>query len=47
MITSPISSRNLEEAGIHTITFKEAWDVYNNPITTEIQFVVDESLTLT
>lgn len=35
-------------AGLHTITFK-AWDVYNNPITTEIQFVVvgDESITLT
>jgi hypothetical protein len=39
--------RNLE-VGLHTITFK-AWDVYNNPITTEIQFVVvgDESITLT
>jgi hypothetical protein len=39
--------RNLA-AGLHTITFK-AWDVYNNPITTEIQFVVvgDESITLT
>ncbi|MFV8341328.1 type IX secretion system sortase PorU [Flavobacterium sp. XS2P39] len=34
--------------GFHTITFK-AWDVYNNPILTEIQFVVvgDETLTLT
>ncbi|MEZ7500529.1 type IX secretion system sortase PorU [Flavobacterium sp. Arc3] len=34
--------------GLHTITFK-AWDVYNNPTTTEIQFVVigDESITLT
>ena len=30
--------RNLA-AGLHTITFK-AWDVYNNPITAEIQFVV-------
>ena len=30
--------RNLT-AGLHTITFK-AWDVYNNPITSEIQFVV-------
>ena len=39
--------RNLA-AGLHTITFK-AWDVYNNPITTEIQFVVvgDEAITLT
>jgi hypothetical protein len=39
--------RNLA-VGLHTITFK-AWDVYNNPITTEIQFVVvgDESITLT
>lgn len=38
--------RNLEK-GLHTITFK-AWDVYNNPISSEIQFVVvgDESLTL-
>ncbi len=38
--------RNLE-VGLHTITFF-AWDVYNNPITAEIQFVVvgDESLTL-
>ncbi|WP_418262039.1 type IX secretion system sortase PorU [Flavobacterium faecale] len=34
--------------GLHTITFK-AWDVYNNPTTTEIQFIVvgDESITLT
>jgi len=39
--------RNLTP-GIHTITFK-AWDVYNNPITAEIQFVVvsDQSITLT
>jgi hypothetical protein len=39
--------RNLSE-GIHTISFT-AWDVYNNPVTSEIQFVVvgDESLTLT
>jgi len=38
--------RNLA-IGLHTITFK-AWDVYNNPITAEIQFVVvgDESVTL-
>ena len=38
--------RNLS-VGLHTITFK-AWDVYNNPITAEIQFVVvgDESVTL-
>lgn len=38
--------RNLAP-GLHTITFK-AWDVYNNPITAEIQFVVvgDESVTL-
>ncbi len=38
--------RNLEK-GLHTLTFK-AWDVYNNPISAEIQFVVvgDESLTL-
>lgn len=38
--------RNLEP-GLHTITFK-AWDVYNNPITAEIQFVVvgDESVSL-
>ncbi len=39
--------RNLS-IGTHTIVFK-AWDVYNNPITSEIQFVVvgDESITLT
>jgi len=39
--------RNLSP-GIHTISFT-AWDVYNNPVTSEIQFVVvgDESLTLT
>ncbi len=39
--------RNLEK-GLHTITFK-AWDVYNNPITAEIQFVVvgDDGVTLT
>ena len=39
--------RNLAP-GIHTITFK-AWDVYNNPISAEIQFVVvsDDSMTLT
>lgn len=39
--------RNLT-IGLHTITFK-AWDVYNNPITIEIQFVVvgDETITLT
>lgn len=39
--------RNLAP-GLHTITFK-AWDVYNNPITAEIQFVVvgDETVTLT
>jgi len=39
--------RNLA-AGLHTITFK-AWDVYNNPITAEIQFIVagNESITLT
>ena len=38
--------RNLA-AGLHTITFK-AWDVYNNPITAEIQFVVvgNESIAL-
>ncbi|AWI25577.1 type IX secretion system sortase PorU [Flavobacterium pallidum] len=38
--------RNLEK-GLHTITFT-AWDVYNNPITAEIQFIVvgDETLTL-
>ncbi|WP_367773429.1 type IX secretion system sortase PorU [Flavobacterium sp. WC2421] len=34
--------------GLHTIVFK-AWDVYNNPTTTEIQFLVvgDETITLT
>ncbi|RED25443.1 peptidase C25-like protein [Flavobacterium cutihirudinis] len=34
--------------GLHTISFT-AWDVYNNPVTSEIQFIVvgDESLTLT
>lgn len=39
--------RNLE-AGLHTISFT-AWDVYNNPVTSEIQFIVvgDESLSLT
>lgn len=39
--------RNLA-VGLHTITFK-AWDVYNNPIIAEIQFVVvgNESITLT
>jgi hypothetical protein len=39
--------RNLEK-GLHTLTFK-AWDVYNNPIAAEVQFVVvgDETLTLT
>jgi hypothetical protein len=39
--------RNIE-VGLHTITFK-AWDVYNNPITAEIQFVVmgDDNITLT
>jgi hypothetical protein len=33
--------------GLHTLTFT-AWDVYNNPITVEIQFLVvgDETLTL-
>ena len=33
--------------GLHTITFK-AWDVYNNPITAEIQFIVvgDDAITL-
>jgi hypothetical protein len=38
--------RNLA-LGLHTITFK-AWDVYNNPITAEIQFVVvgNDSITL-
>ncbi|PXY38705.1 peptidase C25 [Flavobacterium cheongpyeongense] len=39
--------RNLS-TGMHTISFT-AWDVYNNPVTSEIQFIVvgDESLTLT
>ncbi len=39
--------RNLT-VGLHTITFK-AWDVYNNPITAEIQFIVvgDDGITLT
>lgn len=39
--------RNLSP-GLHTISFT-AWDVYNNPVTSEIQFIVvgDESLTLT
>jgi len=34
--------------GMHTLSFT-AWDVYNNPVTSEIQFIVvgDESLTLT
>ena len=34
--------------GLHTITFK-AWDVYNNLVTAEIQFIVvgDENITLT
>lgn len=34
--------------GLHTITFR-AWDVYNNPVTAEIQFIVvgDESISLT
>nr|WP_294788567.1 type IX secretion system sortase PorU [uncultured Flavobacterium sp.] len=38
--------RNLAP-GLHTISFT-AWDVYNNPVTSEIQFTVvgDESLTL-
>lgn len=38
--------RNLSP-GLHTISFK-AWDVYNNPITAEIQFVVvgDEEIVL-
>lgn len=39
--------RNLAP-GMHTISFT-AWDVYNNPVTSEIQFIVvgNESLTLT
>ena len=38
--------RNLAP-GMHTISFT-AWDVYNNPVTSEIQFIVvgDETLTL-
>ena len=38
--------RNLA-AGLHTIAVT-AWDVYNNPVTTEIQFIVtsDEGITL-
>ena len=38
--------RNLSK-GLHTITFK-AWDVYNNPVIAEIQFLVvgDESITI-
>jgi len=38
--------RNLAP-GLHTITFK-AWDVYNNPITAEIQFIVmgDDTIAL-
>lgn len=38
--------RNLEK-GLHTVTVM-AWDVYNNPISAEIQFIVvgDETLTL-
>jgi Peptidase family C25 len=36
------------KVGLHTLTFK-AWDVYNNLITSELQFIVvgDETLTLT
>ncbi len=39
--------RNLA-LGLHTLTFK-AWDVYNNPVTSEIQFLVvgNEDITLT
>ena len=37
--------RNLAP-GLHTISFK-AWDVYNNPITAELQFVVVGNDTLT
>jgi hypothetical protein len=35
-------------AGLHTITFR-AWDVYNNPISAEIQFIVvgEDSISLT
>ncbi len=38
--------RNLEK-GLHTITFR-AWDVYNNPVTAEIQFIVvgEDTVTL-
>ena len=38
--------RNLAK-GLHTLTFK-AWDVYNNPVSAEIQFVVvgDESIAI-
>ncbi|WP_112086793.1 type IX secretion system sortase PorU [Flavobacterium lacus] len=34
--------------GLHTITFR-AWDVYNNPVTAEIQFIVvgEETISLT
>ncbi len=34
--------------GLHTITFR-AWDVYNNPVSAEIQFIVvgEESISLT
>ncbi len=39
--------RNLA-VGLHTIAFK-AWDVYNNPISLELQFIVvgDDTMTLT
>lgn len=39
--------RNLD-VGLHTITLK-AWDVYNNPVVSEIQFLVvgNETITLT
>ncbi len=39
--------RNLSK-GLHTLTFK-AWDVYNNLVTAQLQFVVvgDETITLT
>ena len=39
--------RNLA-IGLHTISFK-AWDVYNNPVSSEIQFIVvgNESITIT
>ena len=39
--------RNLS-VGLHTIAFK-AWDVYNNPISAELQFIVvgNETITLT